>query len=428
MDRLHELHTAAAGNGSEPQRDTADAPQAPGGNARKGRGNKERRSAAPSTTAEENDNETLFRILACFRNITALLQTVRDCEAAQREHLLTGNAFSPVSGAIGEETVGDEGGSTTMLARTQEAFQAAQSNLLTAYKLRPQYWEETNSLKRKLATLNTEQGIVEGEASAAREQLERRIRQREERASALEEVMRYSLDQLWTAERHHRDLLISDVARQLRVRLQATAAQPQASLIAPHPSPNEHASATAATGSTLYLDLDVVNEVTDQNTRKTDGDAMDSSDQQLSTEKSKIGEQQVVSALTVGGPVLTDEELFVVAGRLVDQAQCQQRGADGGVAGGVTVHDTQVFSLSAHELELALETRAAVLDIEARMRQLHQLFSDVSVLVQEQGGQLDCIAKQTESTRNAATRGRYELRKAKHYRRSCGCGVCCTIM
>lgn len=103
-------------------------------------------------------------------------------------------------------------------------------------------------------------------------------------------------------------------------------------------------------------------------------------------------------------------------------------GADDDGEGLTVCYDTQVFSLASHELASAVETRDAILAIEARLQQLYLLFSDVNVLVRSQGEQLDAVVVSAQEARERMATARGELKRAKHYKRSCGCGCCCAVM
>lgn len=84
-----------------------------------------------------------------------------------------------------------------------------------------------------------------------------------------------------------------------------------------------------------------------------------------------------------------------------------------------TGNDDQLFLLARDELEKAMATRDAVLEIERSMRELYQMFCDLNVLVVEQGKGVDEVGKMVHKASKNMEKGNKELKAAKRHQKAC---------
>eukprot|EP00744_Colponema_vietnamica_P010176 GILI01014409.1.p1 GENE.GILI01014409.1~~GILI01014409.1.p1 ORF type:complete len:255 (-),score=59.11 GILI01014409.1:105-869(-) len=84
-----------------------------------------------------------------------------------------------------------------------------------------------------------------------------------------------------------------------------------------------------------------------------------------------------------------------------------------------TGNEDQLFLLARDELERAMVTKEAVLEIEKAMRELYQMFCDLNVLVVEQGENMDTIETTVNKTTDMMQKGNQQLKDAKRHQRAC---------
>lgn len=87
-----------------------------------------------------------------------------------------------------------------------------------------------------------------------------------------------------------------------------------------------------------------------------------------------------------------------------------------------------LFQQSKDMVAQIIETRNDILQIENSMRELNQLFTDLAVLVNEQGEVLDVILQNVQSSLKYVEKGRDELAKGKKYAKSSRKKMCWLIM
>lgn len=73
------------------------------------------------------------------------------------------------------------------------------------------------------------------------------------------------------------------------------------------------------------------------------------------------------------------------------------------------------------------ERHDAVKDIERNLRELHQVFLDMAVMVQTQGQQLDDIESQVTRANSAVRRGTSQLQTARYYQKNTRKWICIGI-
>lgn len=74
------------------------------------------------------------------------------------------------------------------------------------------------------------------------------------------------------------------------------------------------------------------------------------------------------------------------------------------------------------------ERHDAVKDIERNLRELHQVFMDMAVLVQSQGQHLDDIESQVTRANSAVKRGTTELQTARYYQKNTRKWICIGVI
>lgn len=89
-----------------------------------------------------------------------------------------------------------------------------------------------------------------------------------------------------------------------------------------------------------------------------------------------------------------------------------------------TGNQDQIFLLARDELERAMETRDAVAEIERSMRELHQMFCDLNLLIQDQGEGMDVVQSTVQTAADRVEAGNNDLRLARKYQSK----TCCAAM
>ena len=84
-----------------------------------------------------------------------------------------------------------------------------------------------------------------------------------------------------------------------------------------------------------------------------------------------------------------------------------------------TGNQDQLYSLAREELEKALTTRDAMVELERSMRELYQMFCDLHVIVAEQTDGVKVVHDNVHSAEQKLRNGARDLEKAKKLQRSC---------
>ncbi len=105
------------------------------------------------------------------------------------------------------------------------------------------------------------------------------------------------------------------------------------------------------------------------------------------------------------GTTLSDDEARTMAQQLVETNQ----------------HD-QVFAQAREELQRVMRTYDEMQQVEKSMMQLHQMFCDLQILVNEQGEGIDVVQQSVEKSHARLEKGNADLTQARKHSKSC-----CTI-
>ncbi|CCD12009.1 unnamed protein product [Trypanosoma congolense IL3000] len=87
-----------------------------------------------------------------------------------------------------------------------------------------------------------------------------------------------------------------------------------------------------------------------------------------------------------------------------------------------------IFQQSKDVLAQMLETRNDIYRIEMSMRSLNRLFSDMAILVEEQGNMMDVILRNIDSAKTYMEKSHEELRQARAYQQSSRRKLMCMLL
>eukprot|EP00758_Cryptobia_borreli_P013932 Tbor_TRINITY_DN5881_c6_g1::TRINITY_DN5881_c6_g1_i1::g.5996::m.5996/K08486/STX1B_2_3; syntaxin 1B/2/3 len=90
--------------------------------------------------------------------------------------------------------------------------------------------------------------------------------------------------------------------------------------------------------------------------------------------------------------------------------------------------ENAIFQQSADTLMMIMETRNDIHNIEHSMRELTQLFTDLAVLVSDQGDIMDQILSNVQNSNKYVEKGRSELKAAKKHAKSSRSKLCILIV
>lgn len=89
---------------------------------------------------------------------------------------------------------------------------------------------------------------------------------------------------------------------------------------------------------------------------------------------------------------------------------------------------TAIFQQSKEVLAQMLETRSDIYRIEMSMRSLNRVFSDLAILVEEQGDLMNVIIRNIDSTNLYMEKAHRELQQARAYQRASRSKLMCLLM